>query len=86
MATVQIDEEELKKLKFALVFMTGQYGDVGKKLARSANKQKKAGGERLIRLNLAALAVVEKYSNQVDIENIIDSSDISWAAVSKLIR
>lgn len=86
MANVTIDEDDLKKMKFALVFLMGDYEKVIKPLSLSRNKAKQKLAYRLESLRLAAYEIVEKYSNNVDIEDIISSDKVDWETVKKLIR
>lgn len=44
---VTINEDDLKKLKFALVFMAGDYKHVIKALALSKDKKKRSAAYRL---------------------------------------
>lgn len=84
--TIAIDEDNLKKIKFALVFMAGDYGHVIKALALSKDKKKKQAAYRLESLRLAAYEIIERYSADVDLEAIINSDKVDWATVKGLIK
>ena len=82
----QMTDDDLKKMKFALVFMAGDYKDVIRALAISKDKKKKKAAYRLQSLQLAAYEIIERYSADVDLEAIINSDKVDWATVKNLIK